>query len=145
MKYIINPFISVGNLKFGTDRQSVNGYLNTKFKSVFEQTTDGVNIVNDHYDSEGLILGYFDKIFKLRYIILTDPCEVFFENKDLLEMNYRECLNFMKKYDKNVEEEEYVGFTSYKYGISIYAEDAAENPDCCIEAVTIGERGYFEK
>ncbi len=115
------------------------------FKAMFDKTLSGVNFVTDHYEVEGLILGYLNPEFLLRYVILTDPCEAIFESKDLLEMDYRECLEFVRKFDEDIEEEEYVGFTSYKYGIAIYAPNAAEDPECDIEAVTVGEKGYFKK
>ncbi|MDR2910780.1 MAG: hypothetical protein LBV47_05390 [Bacteroidales bacterium] len=145
MGFIIKPFISVGNLEFGSDREFVNATLQFEFKAVFEKTLDGTEFVSDHYRDEGLMLGYFTDDLKLAYVILSDPCEVIFEGEDLMSMNYHECLDFMKKFDENIEEEEYVGFTSYKYGISIYAENAAEDPDCDVEAVTVGKEGYFKK
>lgn len=144
MKFIIKPFVSAGNLKFGTHREIINTGLNVEFKSLFEKTLDGVEFVIDYYYDHSLMLGYFCSSFMLRYVILCDPCEAIFEGTDLLAMNYSECLRFMRTFDENIEEEKYVGFTSYKYGIAIYAENATENPLCDIEAVTVGEKGYFE-
>jgi hypothetical protein len=145
MRFIIKPFISVGDLEFGSGRELVNTSLRLDFKAVFEKTLDGIEFVSDHYRNEGLILGYFTEDLKLAYVILSDPCEAIFEGEDLMSMNYWECLDFMKKFDENIEEEEYIGFTSYKYGISIYAENATEDPKCDIEAVTVGGKGYFKK
>lgn len=143
IKYSIKPFLKVGNLYFGTKREVINQSLNLPFKEVFSKTLSGVKFVTDHYEKEGLILGYLNPSFLLRYVILTDPCEAFFENKDLLAMNYAECLAFMRQFDEQIIEEEYVGFTSYKYGIAIYAPNGTEDSQCEIEAVTIGAKGYF--
>lgn len=145
MVFAIKPFAGVGELTFGSDREFVNTSLKMEFKTIFEETLDDVGFVTDHYREEGLMLGYFTKDFKLSYVILSDTCEAIFEGRDLLAMSYAGCLKFMRTFDEGIEEEKYVGFTSYKYGISIYAENATENPECDIEAVTVGERGYFEK
>jgi hypothetical protein len=143
MKFVIKPFVSAGELKFGTDRKLVNAALGSEFKEVFENTPGGDGFVTDYRHDEGIMSGYFTKDFKLAYIILTDPCEVVFEGENLLGMNYTECLRYMKKFDADIEEEEYVGFTSYKYGISIYAENATDDPECDIKSVTIAEGGLF--
>ncbi|AEK22623.1 Conserved hypothetical protein [Capnocytophaga canimorsus Cc5] len=127
------------------DRNSINNQLNTKFEPVFEKTLGGVEFVTDHYDNLGVMLGYFTKNFKLSYVVLSDPCEAIFEGEDLLAKTYSECLEFMKQFDSDIEEEEYVGFTSYKLGIAIYAPNATDDPDCNIEAVTVGEVGYFQR
>ncbi|WGU69372.1 hypothetical protein QIU18_07085 [Capnocytophaga canimorsus] len=145
MRNIIKPFEKVGELKFGMDRNSINNQLNTKFEPVFEKTLGGVEFVTDHYDNLGVMLGYFTKNFKLSYVVLSDPCEAIFEGEDLLAKTYSECLEFMKQFDSDIEEEEYVGFTSYKLGIAIYAPNATDDPDCNIEAVTVGEVGYFQR
>jgi hypothetical protein len=142
---MIKSFISVGDLKFGKGRDSINGSLNSIFKPVFEKTLSGVEFVTDHYNDEGLMLGYFVKNYKLAYVILNDPCEAIFEGEDLLVMSYTECLEFLKKFDADIEEEEYVGFKSYKYGVAIYAPNGTDDPECYIEAVTVGEQGYFKK
>ncbi|MFJ1366399.1 hypothetical protein ACILDU_08135 [Capnocytophaga canimorsus] len=145
MRNTIKPFEKVGELKFGMDRNSINNQLNTKFEPVFEKTLGGVEFVTDHYDNLGVMLGYFTKNFKLSYVVLSDPCEAIFEGEDLLAKTYSECLEFMKQFDSDIEEEEYVGFTSYKLGIAIYAPNATDDPDCNIEAVTVGEIGYFQR
>ncbi|TNH18176.1 hypothetical protein [Testudinibacter sp. TR-2022] len=144
MELLIKPFISVGNMKFGTNRNSINNMMNSEFKAVFEKTLSGVEFVTDHYNDDGLMLGYFTKDFKLSYVILNDPSEAIFEGEDLLIKTYSECWDFMKQFDSNIEEE-YVGFKSYKFGIAIYAPNGTDDPDCDIEAVTVGEVGYFNK
>ncbi|ATA94545.1 hypothetical protein CGC54_09470 [Capnocytophaga canimorsus] len=145
MRNIIKPFEKAGELKFGMDRNSINNRLNTKFEPIFEKTLGGVEFVTDHYDNLGVMLGYFTKDFKLSYVVLSDPCEAIFEGENLLAKTYSECLEFMKQFDSDIEEEEYVGFTSYKLGIAIYAPNATDDPDCNIEAVTVGEVGYFQR
>jgi hypothetical protein len=140
MKYEIIPFQNVGNMKFGLKREFINSSLlnGIGFDSV-ENTNvkTGIKSTNDYFEN-GLILGYLNSSFLLKYVVLNDPCEATFNNHDLLSMTYKECLEFMLRFDSEIEEEEYVGFTSYKYGIAIYAPDATENPECIIECVTVG-------
>ncbi|MFJ1430243.1 hypothetical protein ACILE2_05490 [Capnocytophaga canimorsus] len=145
MKSLITPFVSVGSLKFGTNRDIINNTLNAEFKAVFEKTLSGITFVTDYYDDKGIMLGYLQTHLSLRYVVLSDPCEAIFEGEDLLAKTYSECLEFMKQFDSDIEEEEYVGFTSYKLGIAIYAPNATDDPDCNIEAVTVGEVGYFQR
>jgi hypothetical protein len=147
MRYEIKPFKGVENLSFGAARDLINSSIlkGVKFDAV-ENTnvSTGMKSTNDFFEN-GLALGYLNTEFLLKYIILTPPCEAIFENRDLLAMNYQECLDFMKKHDENIEEEEYVGFTSHKYGIAIYAPDATDDRECSIESVTVGKQGYFKQ
>ncbi|GAD06158.1 hypothetical protein HQ45_07970 [Porphyromonas crevioricanis] len=145
MKYDIKPFIGVGNLKFGMKRDTINRTIlnSLTFDSVENKNVENDELSTNDYFENGLVLGYLNTSFLLKYIVLSDSCEAFFEGVDLLSMSYSESLTYMKKFDSNIKEEEYMGFTTYKYGIAVYAPEGTENPDCYIEAVTIGEKGYF--
>ena len=146
MNNVIKPFVGVSKLLFGTKREDIKFLL----KEFNYETTENTNVVtgvkstNDYYDN-GMILGYLNSSFLLKYIVLTDPCDAIFQGKDLLSMNYQECLDFMKSFDNEIEEKEYVGFTSYKYGIAVYAPDATDNRESYIESITTAEKGYFLK
>ncbi len=147
MRNIIKPFEKVGELKFGMDRNFINTSIFKKndFDSVQNKNIKyGVLSINDYFKN-GLVLGYLQTHLSLRYVVLSDPCEAIFEGEDLLAKTYSECLEFMRQFDSDIEEEEYVGFTSYKLGIAIYAPNATDDPDCNIEAVTVGEVGYFQR
>lgn len=146
MKYEINPFESVGFLKFGLKREVINqSILNANnFETIENKNVSTGDISTNDYFENGLILGYLNSSFLLRYVVINDPCEVIFKEKDILSMTYNDCYNFIIKYDYEIKEEEYVGFSSYKFGIAIYAPDATENPDCNIECITVGQKGYLE-
>src|SRR5690554_8237687 len=110
MKYNINPFVGVGNLTFGLKRDTINNViLNTINYKPFENKNvrTGELSTSDYFES-GLISSYYNSSYSLICLTLTDLCEPIFGGLDLLEMNYPECLEFMKKYDNNIEEEEYV-------------------------------------
>ncbi|AWL79259.1 MULTISPECIES: hypothetical protein [Capnocytophaga] len=147
MRNIIKPFEKVGELKFGMDRNFINTSILKKndFDSVQNKNIKYGGLSINDYFKNGLVLGYLQTHLSLRYVVLSDPCEAIFEGEDLLAKTYSECLEFMKQFDSDIEEEEYVGFTSYKLGIAIYAPNATDDPDCNIEAVTVGEVGYFQR
>ncbi len=77
MKYVIKPFLKVGDLYFGTKREVINNVLleDLNYKSI-ENTNVKTQIksINDYFDN-GLVLGYLNSSFLLRYVVLTDPCE----------------------------------------------------------------------
>ncbi|WP_172916110.1 hypothetical protein [Capnocytophaga canimorsus] len=147
MRNIIKPFEKVGELKFGMDRNFINTSILKKndFDSVQNKNIKYGGLSINDYFKNGLVLGHLQTHLSLRYVVLSDPCEAIFEGEDLLAKTYSECLEFMKQFDLDIEEEEYVGFTSYKLGIAIYAPNATDDPDCNIEAVTVGEVGYFQR
>ena len=149
MKNIIIPFSNVGELYFGMSRDYINNnILNTIDYKSEEDIILGTNEkFTDDFFENGMTLGYLNKDFKLSYILLTDEanCNAIFNGKDLLEMNYLECKNYLLQFDPEIKEEEYVGFTSYKLGISIYAPNGTEEPDTFIECVTVAKKGYLEQ
>lgn len=144
--FTITPLKKVDDLYFGLDREFINKNIlnNLKFTS-----TENVNVstleksTNDYFEN-GIILGYMNKDFKLKYILFTN-CAVYLNGKDLSEMSYTECLKYLSQFDEQIEENEYIGFTSYKLGISIYAPNAAEDQESMIECITVAEKGYFEE
>ncbi|OOF40973.1 hypothetical protein BKK49_05425 [Rodentibacter rarus] len=143
--FIITPFINVGDLYFGMDRDFINkNILNgVKFtSSENENVYTSEKSTNDFFES-GIALGYMNKDFKLKYILFTG-CSVYFNSRDLSDMSYSDCLKYISQFDRNIEEEEYVGFTSYELGIAIYAPNATEDPYTRIECITVAEKGYFE-
>ncbi|WP_424411628.1 hypothetical protein ACPEER_01275 [Pasteurella sp. PK-2025] len=142
--FIINSFVNVGDLYFGMDRDFINKNI---LNSVRFTSSENENVytseksTNDFFDN-GIALGYMNKDFRLKYILFTG-CSVYFNGKDLSDMNYSDCLKYLSQFDRNIEEE-YVGFISYELGIAIYAPNATEDPDTMIECITVAEKGYFE-
>ncbi|MDG6895829.1 hypothetical protein [Volucribacter amazonae] len=146
MKFEIIPFSHVGELFFGMEREIINTKILQDINFTTEENSDidtGEKSTNDFF-ANGIALGYENQDFKLKYILLMDGVKAIFENQNLLEMNYIDCKNYLSQFDPNIEEEEYVGFTSYKLGIAIYAPDATDDPLSYIECVTVGAKGYFE-
>lgn len=143
--FIITPFINVGNLYFGMDRDFINKNIlnDVEFTSNENENVSTLEKSTNDFFENGIALGYMNKDFKLKYILFTGY-PVYFNGKDLSDMNYSDCLKYLSQFDKNIEEEEYVGFTSYELGIAIYAPNATEDPDTMIECVTVAEKGYFE-
>lgn len=145
MTYTITPFVGVGELQFGMDRNHINRHI---LQGYHFDSQENENVVtaekstNDFFE-QGIALGYMNSDFRLKYILFIGQ-SVYFHGRDLSEMNYAECLAYLSAFDKAIEVEEYVGFTSYQLGIAIYAPNATEDPKTHIECITIAEKGYFE-
>ncbi|SMB87958.1 hypothetical protein SAMN05660772_02784 [Pasteurella testudinis DSM 23072] len=145
MKYEITPFQSVGNIKLDFSRDFINKNIlnNINYTSQENKNINTGEISTNDYFDNGIILAYMNKDYILQCIVLNDPCEAIFNGIDLLNLSYINCLNYLKNFDPDIEEEEYVGFTSYNLGIAIYAPNAIDDKNTFIECITIGRSGYF--
>lgn len=140
----IIPFVGVGNLKFGDDRDDINRQILADYSFTTTQNTNvitGEVYTNDHFEN-GMILCYTQAL-KLTRIVLAG-CSAYFHGKDLTELSYAESFAYLSQFDDAIEEEEYVGFTAYQLDIAIYAPNGTEEPSSPIETVTVAEKGAFE-
>lgn len=140
----IIPFVGVGNLKFGDDRDDINRQILADYSFTTTQNTNvitGEVYTNDHFEN-GMILCYTQAL-KLTRIVLAG-CSAYFHGKDLTELSYAESLAYLSQFDDAIEEEEYVGFAAYQLDIAIYAPNGTEEPGSLIETVAIAEKGAFE-
>jgi len=132
MNFNIIPFTNVGNIKLNETREILRSqyYLESENDNEFQLEDFFKNL--DYY----FIATYnMDKI--LTAILLLKPSNPIFNNKELFNITYRECILFFQEIDEIC----YLpsGFISYKFGILIhsdfeYKNDKLKNPPTMIMA-----------
>jgi spore cortex formation protein SpoVR/YcgB (stage V sporulation) len=100
----------------------------------------------DFFCNASLFVYYTDENGGCDSIEFTQPTIAIFEGKPLNGVPYVEAINWLRKFDSELEVEEYVGATSYKLGIGLYAPDYDEKlePNAKVEAVIVFVRGYYD-
>lgn len=137
----IYPYKGVDNILFGDSRCQIRNILSNIPCKEFWKTTDSKNST-DQYDSIGILIYYTsDNICEA--IEFYEPASPFFDRKNLLRLSYKSLIGWFKTLDTQIEEDE-VGFTSYKLGISCYAPDKEEDMNCLAESILIFQHNYFD-
>lgn len=131
MIFTIIPLKGTDKIKLNLTSQEIKElfpkqYIRT-FKKARKTTTDKFSFGNVFYDENG----------KSEAIEFYEPTQVVFENNQLMNQDYSEVEQLLKKLDSNLIYEEGVGFISIKYQIGIYA------PFRKVEAVLVGREGYY--
>lgn len=127
-KYEIKSYVSVGNINFGEERDSVrskNGKYKEFKKSKFSKnTTDDFSVFHVFYDTENKVnaVEFFENVYM--------------NNIDLFSKTYEELKNIFL--DSTCEEDD-CGIIFKSYGFSLYSPDKKT-----IESVLVFKKGYFD-
>ncbi|QAA31082.1 hypothetical protein [Clostridium manihotivorum] len=138
MNYIIKPYDSIGMISLGMSRESVREIFDNKFrefrKNQFsENTTDDFMYCHVYYDTNNIC----------EAVELFEPAEVSFNEFEILGVSYNLVEEFFRKLDNSIDIND-AGFTSYKYGIGIFAPYAIDEPEEPVESVIVFKQGYYE-
>lgn len=141
MKFVISPYIGAGEIKLLMSRVEIRSILT--IESAYEEfyRTTQSKVSSDHFKKIGLVANY-DENNLCDSLEFYSPAKLIFSEIDLLEMSYKGIFNYFKKNDQEIEEDD-SGFTSYKYGIGIYAPYKTDDPLEKIESVIIFKRNYY--
>ncbi|QVK19258.1 ABC transporter ATP-binding protein [Mycoplasmatota bacterium] len=139
MKFKIKPYIGAGKIMFGMTSEQIQNILLAeprKFKKFKDDElyTDAYNTCHIFYKKPGVC----------EAIEFFNPAVVTFNDINLMNMSYQEIKDLFFKLDKNIQVDD-TGFTSYKYGIGVYAPFADECPLDPIEGIIIFEKGYYDR
>jgi hypothetical protein len=134
----IKPYWGVHNLEFNMKREILREKFNHKFtefkKTPYDQnTTDDFEFCHVYYDDENLC----------EAIEFFEPSIMVFDGFVMTGQAYDNVKEFFQAIDDSLDFND-AGFTSYKYGIGVYAPDALYNPKKPIEAVNIFRNGYYD-
>jgi hypothetical protein len=140
MKLEIQPYVGVGPIKFGMTIDEVRKVTGEKPKP-FRKTPDDV-IPTDAFDELGLHIFYKEPGIceAVEMALAADPT---FQGQHLIERSFSQILSWLQTIDDAIKVDE-SGLTSFKFGIGVYAPEAAEQPDAPVEAVIVFEKGYYE-
>lgn len=142
MKYQIKPFVSVSSFVLNENRDTVIGNVKIPIKKTFEEIHGDNHYLIDVYDG---VLAYYNN--KRLFYVMFAPLpsiDLIFNDLNLFTLPCKYLYNLLKRYDKNIFIEDYVGFGSTKLGMDIYAPNFTEYENCKSEAISIAIKGYFD-
>jgi hypothetical protein len=121
-------------------------YYQYKFNLISEEVRrfESQKFKESHYFEIGIIIDFDDENCLAETISFVNNSVPMFKKKKLLELNYKDLKSFFKEIDSELKNTD-VGFTSFKYGIDIYAPLGKEEPDNPAEAIMIFVKGYFDE
>lgn len=129
----IQPFTSVGELVFGTDRTSIRKTLDYDHDP-FNKTANG-NLV-DAYDNLGIHLHY-DDADKLEFVEMFEPAEVVYGGVALLAAPFSKIKAEFARMGIMGEATD-VGYLFLAIGVAFVLEDGG------IDSVSASRAGYFD-
>lgn len=139
MEFNINSYVSVENIFFGEKRDEVRNKLKVSYDSFFK--TDESKVETDAFDELGVHV-YYDNDILVEAVELFEPSNPKHGNIELLNLPYTQILRYFKNIDSGLEEFD-SGFTSFKYGIGVYAPFKDEEPHLECESVIVFKEGYY--
>lgn len=139
MKYVVEPYKSVGELFLGMKSEEISkimGRVPKKFKRSPIQ----------EYDSEKYpeFFVYYKKGGLCSAIELFSPAEVIFQEKKIFDLSFQKCKDLFQGIDDGLIIRK-DGFTCLKYGIGVYAPYAYVEPQEMLVGIIIFEKGYYDK
>jgi hypothetical protein len=99
MRYTIQPFIGVGEVKFGKDRNKIREFLGMKYEAKNDI---------DYYLEDDIILQYNENN-ELIFIELIATSDVIFSSHNLSMMKYENIRTIFDAISENIDEEENFG------------------------------------
>lgn len=140
MDLVINPYIGIGNLKLGMTQSQIRSTLNSSFESFNRNQYS--EIPEDHFSDLGIFIEYKQPDV-CDSIQLVKPLNPIWRGKQLLDTPFSELVKWFLEIDPDRELDD-TGFTSYKYGVGVYAPNYKEDPDCLPESIIIFSKGYYD-
>ena len=128
-KHTIIPLIGTEHLKIGSTQDSVKN----DFSELYSRS---VKRGNSEIDDYGWFHAHFENDI-LCAVEFFDPCEIYFENIQLIGLEYEVCKKLFLQNDENLRIEDNVGFSSAKLQIGVYA------PYGTVESILIAKSGYY--
>ena len=141
MTFKIEPYKSVGPIKFGMSRPEIRDVLQIEPKP-FRKTLSSL-IASDAYDDIGVHV-HFDESGGCCAVELAAPANPTFRGQSLLGQPLSTLRRQFEEVDDTLEVDE-TGFTSHKFGIGLFAPFAEDSPEDPVEGVIVFKRGYYRE
>jgi len=138
LKFKITSYVGAGCITFGMTRDSVRKYFDNKFRE-FKKTpcsetlTDDFELCHVYYQIQGTC----------EAVEFFGEAEVVFNDKKIIGRAYSEIKDMFQKIDELLDIND-AGFTSFKYGIGVFAPFALDEPNEPIESVIVFEKDYYD-
>lgn len=134
---------SAGPILIGMTKEEVRNVMS-------EKPNDYHNIrgpYTDYFEESNIFVYYTNEDGICEAIEFCEPTIALFNGKPINGIKFIEAMKWLEQFDSEIIYEKYVGLTSYKLGIGIYAPnyDEVENKDEYVEAVIVFKKGYYDK
>lgn len=140
MRWIIEPHVGVGPLRFGMTRTEARATVARPCTAF--QKGDGPREPTDAFD-ELLLHVHYDNDARCVFIEFGGGVlRPIFQGNDLLTRPFRGALAWFRRLDPGVELD--CGLSSRALGIGLYAPAADEEPMRPAEGVAVFPRGYYD-
>lgn len=135
---MINPYKGFNDIEFGLSPREIEKKLKKRPRKVLKQNYDKYE--TDAYDD---LYIYYDEEGKCEAVEFNCGAKLIFNKAKIFEKSYQDIESFIGNMDPDIEIDE-VGFTSYKFGIGVYAPYKSEI-NSKVESVIIFKRGYYDR
>ena len=143
MEFLIKPYESVGPIKLGMTKEEL--------RSVMPEAPNYDHYFwgpyTDHFVQMSFFVYYTGEDGVCEAIEFCDPSIAILEGKPINGIPFIEAKNWLENFDAELKEERFVGVTSNKLGVGLYAPDYYddEDPTIPVEAVIVFKKGYYDK
>lgn len=138
MKFEITTYVGAGCIILGMTRDSVRKCFNNKFKE-FKKTPYSKTLTDDF----GMCHVYYKERGTCEAVEFFGDAEVIFNEEQILGKTYSKIKTMFEKIDELLDVND-AGFTSFKYGIGVFAPFALDEPNEPVESVIVFEKGYYD-
>ncbi len=133
MKLKLTSFKSLGDIQFKMNIPDIEKILGPFTNSFYRNEFSKMPTYS--FEAHGIFI-LVNKDSLCEAIEVSSPSIIIFEGKEI-QGNFKTILEDFKKQDMNLEIEDAVGFTSHKFGLSVYSINTV------IESVLAFSDGYY--
>jgi len=140
MDYTITPYESLGNIPLGLHRNEIRKLLKEPYTEFYRSESSKVPI--DFYVGLGLLINY-EENFLCEAIEIVKPANPILFTIELLNLPYASVEEQIAEWNDGLKIM-YTGFTSYKFGVGVYAPNRDDSPNEVSESVIVFKKGYYD-
>lgn len=141
MRFIIEPYVGVGPIRFGMSVQEIRDILAVEVRSVKKTPKSGMP--TDFFHSIGLSVHY-KQPGRCKAVELVTPAVPTFRGQGLLGRPFNALRDWIETIDDSIEIHD-TGLTSYLFGIGLYVPSARKSPSAPVDSVIVFEEGYYDR
>lgn len=138
MSLVIRPNEGVGPINFGMSRDEVR-HLFAEEPRI--KASEG-RVPSDYFSSIELLVHYADDQ-TVEAIEIGGGGDVEFLKAQLLKRPFQEVVSWMRTMDRRLQIDD-TGFTSLRFGVGVYAPQAAKSLDAIVDGVIAFRPGYYD-
>ena len=138
MNFEIVPYVGAGCIKLGMERAEIRKCFNNIYRESKKSSSTGNT--SDVFDC---CYVYYKEQDTCEAIEFFGEAQATIDGKIMLGEPYSRVKNMFEAIDNSISFGD-SGFTSFKYGVGVYAPFAQDEPDEPVESVIVFEKGYYD-